>query len=402
MGILIRGGRIVDAATDTDKTGDIYLEDGIIAEIGQKLKKKDGDRVIDAKGKLVMPGIIDLHVHFRDPGQTHKEDIKSGAAAAARGGVTTVVAMPNTTPTIDNPDRVNYVHNKAAQVSGIHVLQAGAATMGEKGTELADIAGMVKAGIPAVSEDGKSVMNTALCKEAMRIAAECGVPFFDHCEDIDLRGDGCMNEDENAKRLGLPGICNAVEDTITARDIILALETGVHLHLCHCSTYGDAQMMKIVKEKGYDNITAEVCPHHFILSSDDIKTDDPNYKMNPPLRTPKDVEALKQGLKDGTIEVISTDHAPHSAQENITLKQMVEKMCLNPAKILGLDRGTLQKGHPADVIIVDTEQEYAIDKNKFVSKGHNTPFDGWKVKGKVLYTICDGKIVFNNQEEKES
>lgn len=178
MGILIRGGRIVDAATDTDKTGDIYLEDGIIAEIGQKLKKKDGDRVIDAKGKLVMPGIIDLHVHFRDPGQTHKEDIKSGAAAAARGGVTTVVAMPNTTPTIDNPDRVNYVHNKAAQVSGIHVLQAGAATMGEKGTELADIAGMVKAGIPAVSEDGKSVMNTALCKEAMRIAAECGVPVF--------------------------------------------------------------------------------------------------------------------------------------------------------------------------------------------------------------------------------
>ena len=300
MGILIRGGRIVDAATDTDKTGDIYLEDGIIAEIGQKLKKKDGDRVIDAKGKLVMPGIIDLHVHFRDPGQTHKEDIKSGAAAAARGGVTTVVAMPNTTPTIDNPDRVNYVHNKAAQVSGIHVLQAGAATMGEKGTELADIAGMVKAGIPAVSEDGKSVMNTALCKEAMRIAAECGVPFFDHCEDIDLRGDGCLN---------------AVEDTITARDIILALETGVHLHLCHCSTYGDAQMMKIVKEKGYDNITAEVCPHHFILSSDDIKTDDPNYKMNPPLRTPKDVEALKQGLKDGTIEVISTDHAPHCAQE---------------------------------------------------------------------------------------
>ena len=231
MGILIRGGRIVDAATDTDKTGDIYLEDGIITEIGQKLKKKDGDRVIDAKGKLVMPGIIDLHVHFRDPGQTHKEDIMSGAAAAAHGGVTTVVAMPNTTPTIDNPDRVNYVHNKAAQFSGIHVLQAGAATKGEKGTELSDIAGMVKVGIPAVSEDGKSVMNTALCKEAMKIAAECGVPFFDHCEDIDLRGDGCMNDDENARRLGLPGICHAGEDTITARDSILALETGVHLHL---------------------------------------------------------------------------------------------------------------------------------------------------------------------------
>ena len=430
MGILIRGGRIVDAATDTDKTGDIYLEDGIITEIGQKLNKKDGDRVIDAKGKLVMPGIIDLHVHFRDPGQTQKEDIETGSRAAARGGVTTVVAMPNTTPVIDNPDRVNYVNNKAAQVSGIHVLQAGAITQGERGEQLSDIEGMVKAGIPALSEDGKSVMNTALCKKAMDVARDLDVPIFAHCEDIDLRGAGCMNDDENAKHLGLPGICNAVEDTITARDIILALETGVHLHLCHCSTYGDAEMMKFVKEKGYDNITAEVCPHHFILSSDDIKTDDPNYKMNPPLRTPKDVEALKQGLKDGTIEVISTDHAPHSAEEKtgsmkntpfgivgletslpltytelvekgvITLKQMVEKMCLNPAKILGLESGTLQEGHPADVIIVDTEQEYTIDKNKFVSKGHNTPFDGWKVKGKVLYTICDGKIIFENQEEK--
>ena len=425
MGILIRGGRIVDAATDTDKTGDIYLEDGIIAEIGQKLKKKDGDRVIDAKGKLVMPGIIDLHVHFRDPGQTHKEDIKSGAAAAARGGVTTVVAMPNTTPTIDNPDRVNYVHNKAAQVSGIHVLQAGAATMGEKGTELADIAGMVKAGIPAVSEDGKSVMNTALCKEAMRIAAECGVPFFDHCEDIDLRGDGCMNEDENAKRLGLPGICNAVEDTITARDIILALETGVHLHLCHCSTYGDAQMMKIVKEKGYDNITAEVCPHHFILSSDDIKTDDPNYKMNPPLRTKEDLEALRQGLKDDVFDVISTDHAPHALTEKqesfkkapfgivgletsvaltitelvdteiITPMQMAEKMSYNPAKILHLDKkGSLAPGMDADVVVIDPEAEYVIDPKEFVSKGKNTPFGGKKVKGKVMATVCGGKIVY--------
>ena len=433
MGILIRGGRVVDAAAQIDKIADVYLDDGVIQKVGEKLEAKDkDDKIIDAKGLVVMPGLVDLHVHFRDPGQTEKEDIETGSHAAARGGVTTVVAMPNTTPVIDSPDRANYVKNKAAQVSAIHVLQAGAMTKGELGEELSDIAGMAAAGVPVLSEDGKSVMKASLCKQAMEEAVKAGLPIFDHCEDMSLRGNGCMNEDENAKRLGLPGICNAVEDTITARDIILALETGVHLHLCHCSTYGDAQMMKIVKEKGYDNITAEVCPHHFILSSDDIKTDDPNYKMNPPLRTPKDVEALKQGLKDGTIEVISTDHAPHSAQEKtgsmknapfgivgletslpltytelvekdvITLKQMVEKMCLNPAKILGLDRGTLQKGHPADVIIVDTEQEYAIDKNKFVSKGHNTPFDGWKVKGKVLYTICDGKIVFKNQEEKES
>ena len=430
MGILIRGGRIVDAATDTDKTGDIYLEDGIIAEIGQKLKKKDGDRVIDAKGKLVMPGIIDLHVHFRDPGQTHKEDIKSGAAAAARGGVTTVVAMPNTTPTIDNPDRVNYVHNKAAQVSGIHVLQAGAATMGEKGTELADIAGMVKAGIPAVSEDGKSVMNTALCKEAMRIAAECGVPFFDHCEDIDLRGDGCMNEDENAKRLGLPGICNSTEDTIAARDSLLAIETGAKLHLCHCSTKGVAIMMKMLKAEGVENVTAEVCPHHFILTSDDIERDDPNYKMNPPLRTRKDVDALIEGLKEGYIQVISTDHAPHTQKDKtgsmrtaafgivgietsfalsytalvetgiLTLSQLVEKMSYNPAQILNLPCGTLQKGHPADVIIADIKNPYTIHKADFVSKGKNTPFEGKEVKGKILYTICNGKIVYKDSAAK--
>ena len=257
MGILIRGGRIIDAATGTDKTGDIYLEDGVITEIGEKLKTRDkSDRVINAEGRLVMPGLVDLHVHFRDPGQTQKEDIETGSRAAARGGVTTVVAMPNTTPVIDNPDRVNYVHNKAAQVSGIHVLQAGAITQGERGEQLSDIEGMVKAGIPALSEDGKSVMNTALCKKAMEVARDLDVPIFAHCEDIDLRGAGCMNDDENAKHLGLPGICNAVEDVIAARDILLARETGARLHLCHCSTEGVAKMMEIVKEEGLDNITA--------------------------------------------------------------------------------------------------------------------------------------------------
>lgn len=428
MGILIRGGRIVDAATDTDKKADIYLEDGVIAEIGEKLASKDkNDRVIDAKGCLVLPGLIDLHVHFRDPGQTHKEDIETGSKAAARGGVTTVVAMPNTTPVIDSPDRVNYVHNKAAQVSGIHVLQSGAITTGEKGEELADIEGMVKAGIPALSEDGKSVMNSKLCQQAMKIAAKYDLPIFAHCEDIDLRGNGCMNEDENAERLGLPGICNATEDVIAARDILLARENKARLHLCHCSTKGVAEMMEVIREQGIKNITAEVCPHHFILTSDDIKRDDPNYKMNPPLRKKEDVEALIQGLKDGSFQVISTDHAPHAAKDKtgsmrtaafgivgietsfaltytalvetgvLTMKQLVEKMSWNPAQILGLECGTLQEGHPADVIIVDTEQEYTIDKDEFVSKGKNTPFDGWKVKGKVLCTICDGKIVYQDK-----
>lgn len=428
MGILIRQGRIVDAATKTDMIGDVYLDEGIIKEIGDKLEKKEkNDKVIDAKGCLVMPGLIDLHVHFRDPGQTDKEDIETGSRAAARGGVTTVVAMPNTSPVIDNADRVKYVHNKAEQLAAIHVLQSGAITKGQKGEELADIAGMTEAGIPAISEDGKSVMNTQIYKEAMELAQKCGIPVLAHCEDSNLRGLGCMNEDENAKRLRLPGICNATEDIIAARDIFLALYTGAHLHLCHCSTKGVAQMMEVVQARGIQNVTAEVCPHHFILTSDDIERDNPNYKMNPPLRTREDVEALKEGLKNGSIQVISTDHAPHSVRDKtgsmrtaafgivgletslaltytelvekgvLTVMQMVEKMSWNPAQILGLDCGTIQEGHPADVIVVDVEHSYKIDKTKFASKGRNTPFDGWDVKGKVLYTICDGKIAY---EEK--
>lgn len=428
MGILIQGGRVIDAATDTDIIGDIYLDDGVIQEIGKKLaKKEEDDRVIDAKGCLVLPGLIDLHVHFRDPGQTYKEDIETGSRAAARGGVTTVVTMPNTSPVIDNPDRVNYVHNKAAQVSGIHVLQSGAMTKGESGEELADIAGMAAAGIPALSEDGKSVMDSRLCREAMEEAAKAGLPVFDHCEDMSLRGNGCMNDDENARRLGLPGISNSTEDVIAARDIILAQETGAHLHLCHCSTEGVAHMMKALQDKGVKNVTAEVCPHHFILTTDDIERDDPNYKMNPPIRTKKDVEALKEGLKEGYIQVISTDHAPHAQKDKtgsmkncafgivgletsfaltytelvekgvLTIKQLVEKMSLNPARILGLECGTLQEGHPADVIVVDVEHTYKIDKTQFASKGRNTPFNGRKVKGKILYTICDGKIVYSEK-----
>lgn len=426
MGILIRGGRVIDAATDTDIIGDIYLDEGVIQEIGEKLmKKQEDDKVIEAEDCLVLPGLIDLHVHFRDPGQTYKEDIETGSRAAARGGVTTVVTMPNTSPVIDSPDRVNYVHNKAAQVSGIHVLQSGAMTKGELGKELSDIAGMAEAGIPALSEDGKSVMDSSLCREAMKEAAKAGLPVFDHCEDMSLRGKGCMNDDENARRLGLPGISNSTEDVIAARDIILARETCAHLHLCHCSTEGVAQMMKVLQEQGVKNVTAEVCPHHFILTTDDIERDDPNYKMNPPLRTKKDVEALVEGLREGYIQVISTDHAPHSQKDKtgsmrncafgivgletsfaltytelvekgiLTIKQLVEKMSLNPAQILGLECGTLQEGHPADVIVVDVKHPYKIDKTKFVSKGQNTPFDGREVKGKVLYTICDGKIVYS-------
>ena len=408
MGILIRGGRVVDAAAQIDKIADVYLDDGVIQKVGEKLEAKDkDDKIIDAKGLVVMPGLVDLHVHFRDPGQTEKEDIETGSHAAARGGVTTVVAMPNTTPVIDSPDRANYVKNKAAQVSAIHVLQAGAMTKGELGEELSDIAGMAAAGVPVLSEDGKSVMKASLCKQAMEEAVKAGLPIF-----------------------GLPGICNSTEDTIAARDSLLAIETGAKLHLCHCSTKGVAIMMKMLKAEGIENVTAEVCPHHFILTSDDIERDDPNYKMNPPLRTRKDVDALIEGLKEGYIQVISTDHAPHTQKDKtgsmrtaafgivgietsfalsytalvetgiLTLSQLVEKMSYNPAQILNLPCGTLQKGHPADVIIADIKNPYTIHKADFVSKGKNTPFEGKEVKGKILYTICDGKIVYKDSAAK--
>lgn len=429
MGILIQNGRVLDPATKTDQICDVYLDEDTIVKVGKKLEADKGDQVINAEGCFVMPGLVDMHVHFRDPGQEHKENLETGSRAAAHGGVTTVVAMPNTKPVIDSADRYAYVENKAKQVSQIHILQAGAITKGQLGEELADIESMVKAGVKAISEDGKSVMNTRLAKEAMEEAARFKIPVLAHCEDKDLVRGGCMNEDENSRRLHLPGICNATEDTIAARDMILAKEAGAHLHLCHCSTGGVALMVKAAKKAGFP-VSAEVCPHHFILTSDDIVRDDPNYKMNPPLRQRRDVDALIQGLKDGSIEVISTDHAPHSAQDKagsmrtaafgivgletslaltytelvekgiLTPLQMVEKMSYNPARILGLDCGTLQAGHPADVVIMDSETEYTIDKDTFFSKGRNTPFHGRKVKGKVLGTICGGKLIYQDDDLK--
>ena len=425
MGILIKNGHIVDAASGTDGAGDLYIEDGRIQRIGSGLSKIDADtKVIDADGALVMPGFVDMHVHLRDPGQTEKEDIESGTKAAARGGVTTVVAMPNTSPVIDSPDRLSYVINKALQVSPVNVLQAGALTAGQKGEELSDIEGMKKAGALVLSEDGKSVMNSALMKKAMIKAKETGLLILDHCEDIDLRGNGCMNADANAVRLGLPGISNSTEDVIAARDILLAMETGARLHLCHCSTAGTAKMMQQMKKSGIRNITAEVCPHHLLLTSDDIPRDDPNFKMNPPLRTKKDAEAPLEALADGSIGIISTDHAPHTQKDKsgsmrtaafgitgletlfpliytglvekgvLSRLQMVERMSYTPAELLGLPVGRLLEGSPADVIIADVREEYRIDRNSFLSRGKNTPFDGFSVKGRILYTICRGQIVY--------
>lgn len=439
MDILIKGGHVINPATKMDEVADVRIENDEIAEIGKNLKAKKTDRVIQAKGYYVMPGFIDMHVHFRDPGFEQKEDIYTGMAAAAHGGYTTVLTMPNTKPVVDNADVVNYVHTKAASGHCIHVMQVGAVTKGQQGKELADIKGMVEAGIPAISEDGKSVMNAEVYREGMLEAAKYGIPVLAHCEDINMVNGGVMNADAKAKELDMPGITNSVEDVIIARDIVLSKETGAQLHLCHCSTADSVKMVKLAKEEGL-KVSAEVCPHHFTLTSDDIKkfvpqiengilipheTDaDTNYKMNPPLRTGKDVEALKEGLRDGIMDVISTDHAPHTFDDKntsmkkapfgivgletaacltytelvlqgyLTPMQMAEKMSYNPAKIVGIDKGDIQPGKIADIVIFDPEKTYKIDKTKFASKGRNTPFDGREVTGKVMATIVDGRVVY--------
>lgn len=422
MSILIKNGRMIDPDTKRDGKFDVFIKDGKILKIGEKITEK-AEEVIDAAGCYVMPGLIDMHVHLRDPGLTYKESVETGARAAAKGGITTVVAMPNTKPVTDDRERVGYVMHKGEMVAPINVLQTGTVTKGMAGKEVTDIAGMAEAGAPAITEDGKTVMDSGVYRDAMKEAKRVGIPVLAHCEDSNLVQGGVVNDDENMRALGLKGISNAVEDIIVARDIMLAAETGVHLHLCHCSTKGSVEMVRQAKAAGI-SVSAEVCPHHFTLSTDDIKTPDANYKMNPPLRTKEDVEALREGLKEGIMDVISTDHAPHSAEEKrqpiekapfgivgletsvaltmtelvdtgiLTPMQMAEKMSYNPAKILGIDRGSLAEGKIADVTVIDPAAEYRIDASEFISKGKNTPFDGRNVKGRVVATICGGKTVY--------
>lgn len=422
MTILIRNGRVLDPATATDAVKNILLAEGKIVDADASADAP-AERVINADGCLVMPGLIDLHVHLREPGFEYKETIHTGALAAAHGGYTSICPMPNTKPAVDSPEMVSFILEKAEKEAAVHILPVGAVTLGQMGMELTDIAGMAKAGAVAISEDGKSVMDANLYREGMKQAAANGVVVMAHCEDKSLVNGGCMNAGKKAEELGMPGISNSVEDVITARDIILAKETGAKLHLCHCSTRDSVKMIQIAKEEGI-SVTGEVCPHHFSMSDDEITGDDANFKMNPPLRSKEDVQALKEGLRDGIMDVISTDHAPHHADEKaksikkapfgivgsetavaltitnlvepgyLTPLQMAEKMSYNPAKVLGIDKGTLQAGKTADVTIIDPVAEYRIDVKTFASKGHNTPFDGKTVRGKVLFTIVDGNIVY--------
>lgn len=422
MGTLIRNGRVIDPASGKDGIYDILVEDGMIAGVDASIPKGDND-IIDAAGCFVMPGLVDLHVHFREPGFEYKETIKTGSMAAAHGGVTTVFPMPNTKPVIDSVDMYDKVQAIIDRDAVVNVHQVASVTLRQQGETPVDVAALKKAGCIAISEDGKSVMNSQVYREAMKAAAAEDVLVMAHCEDKNLVNGGALNEGVASRRYHVNGITNAVEDVIVARDILLSKETGCRLHLCHCSTADSVKLIKAAKDEGL-KVTGEVCPHHFMLCDEDIIEDNADYKMNPPLRSRADMEAVREGLRNGTMDVISTDHAPHSAEEKakpigaapfgitgietslcltytglvltgiLTPMQMAEKMSYNPAKIAGIDRGTLLPGRPADIIIVNVDDEIVIDRNNFVSKGHNTPFDGYKVKGIVEYTIVGGKIVY--------
>ena len=426
MKLLIQNGQVIDPASQTNEVMDILVENGILSKMQKKITEQ-ADKVIDASGNWVIPGLIDVHVHLREPGYEYKETIATGTRSAAKGGFTTICPMPNTNPVCDSDIMVEYIKLKAEREGVVHILPIGAITKGQKGEELSNIGKRAKAGACAISEDGKSVPSSGLLKTAMKYAKMFDIPVLSHCEDIALVAGGSMNAGSSAQLLGLKGISNDSEEVIVARDIILAKSTHSKLHICHMSTKGSVALLRQAKQDG-QNVTAEATPHHFTLSDDFITDYDGNTKMNPPLRAKEDVLAIRQALKDNVIEIIATDHAPHSIDEKnceyekvafgivgletalplgitvlvgegwLTPMELICKMTWNPAKMLGIDKGTLTVGKAADITIVNPNESYQIDPRTFASKSKNTPFGGFEVKGKVLYTIVDGNIVVENGE----
>ncbi|MCT4542275.1 MAG: dihydroorotase [Vallitalea sp.] len=423
MTILIKNGTVINPKTDLMERLDVLIKDDLIEKIDKNIDC-EADEVINAKGYWITPGLIDVHVHLREPGFEHKETIETGSKSAAAGGFTTICAMPNTKPAIDTAKLVNNIKEKAKKEAIVNVLPIGAITLEQKGEQLVDIIAMSKAGVCALSEDGKSVMNAKLLRDAMKIAKQENIPILSHCEDANLAGKGIMNEGI-AKELGAIGITSESEDVIVSRDIILAKKTGSRLHICHISTKGSIELLRHAKDSGID-VSAEVCPHHFTLTEEDVTLDNTNTKMNPPLRSKEDVNSIKKALKDGVIEIIATDHAPHHIDEkNMSYEEapngivgletavalgitelvekdilspieLIRKMSVNPAKLLGIDKGSLEVGKTADITIINPNEKYIIDVNKFYSKSKNSPFHGKHVKGKVKRTIVAGKIVFSN------
>jgi dihydroorotase len=421
VSILIKGGRVLDPGRFVG-IADVLIDNGKIAALGQNLPAPAEARTIQASGKVVMPGFVDLHVHFREPGFEYKETIQSGSAAAVAGGFTTVCCMPNTNPVNDNQAVTEFMLERSRLAGLANVLPIGAITKGSEGKELAEIGDLRRSGCVAISDDGKPVMNSLVMRRAMEYALAFDLAVVDHCEDLHLAEGGCMNEGLISTELGLPGIPAAAEDVMVARNLSLSELTGARLHLAHISTTGSVRMVREAKGRGI-HVTAEACPHHFMLTEELVRGYNTHAKMNPPLRTWADVQAIKEGLRDGTIDVIATDHAPHATQEKqqdfteapfgivgletalpltlglveegvLSLEQAVQKLTSAPATAFGLNKGTLAVGADADVVIVDQHEPWEVDPTKFRSKSRNTPFAGWKVKGRVHVTIVGGKVVF--------
>jgi dihydroorotase len=421
MSVIIKNGRVIDPGR-INGLADVLIENGTIAAVGSGLKAPAGATVIDATGKWVLPGFVDLHVHFREPGFEYKETIATGAAAAVAGGFTSVCCMPNTQPVNDNQSVTEFILDKAKAAGLANVFPIGAITKGSEGKELAEFGDLRAAGCVAVSDDGKPVMNGMVMRRALEYARAFDLPVVDHCECTHLSEGGCMHEGQVATEMGLHGIPSASEDVMVARNLALAELTGGRLHLAHLSTAGSVRMVREAKARGI-RVTAEACPHHFLLTEEAVREFNTNAKMNPPLRSRKDVEAVKAGLKDGTIDVIATDHAPHAAFEKerefdyapfgivgletawglalvlaeegvLTVEQVVSALTIQPARAFGLAKGTLAVGADADVAIVDPEAQWVVDPEQFKSKGRNTPFAGWKLKGRVVSTLVGGRVVY--------
>jgi dihydroorotase len=422
---LIKGGRVLDPETGIDGLFDIFIEDGTIAKVEKSKASAQNTQhaVIDASGKLVTPGLIDIHTHLREPGHEYKETVETGCLAAVHGGFTALCCMPNTEPVNDNQSVTDYILKKANAAGTARVYPVGAISRGLLGESLAEYGDMKAAGVVALSDDGNPVMDSQLMRRALEYAKGFGLLVISHCEDRNLTAKGVMNEGVTATRLGLAGIPNAAETVMVARDIALCELTDAPLHIAHVSAEGSVRLIRDAKTRGLP-LTAETAPHYFSLTEEAVMDYDTNAKVHPPLRTAKDRDAVRRGLADGTIDVIASDHAPHSSVEKelefdaaangligmetslplslrlvetglLSLKDLVAKMSTNPARILRLGHVGLKPGNPADVTIIDLEKNFTVNANTFRSKSRNTPFDGWELKGKAIMTMVGGKIVFS-------